>query len=81
MKISAERPLNVRLPADLATQLDKLTKATGRNKSAITVAALRGYVEDEAWQIQDIENGLAEADRGEFASAEEVSNFFAKYDC
>lgn len=77
----SERPLNVRLPADLATQLDQLTKATGRNKSAITVAALRGYVEAEAWQIQDIKNGLAEADRGEFASTEEVNLFFAKYDC
>jgi RHH-type rel operon transcriptional repressor/antitoxin RelB len=79
MKPTTERPLNVRLPADLATQLDKLTKATGRNKSALTVAALREYVEAEAWQIQDTLEGLAEADRGEFASDEEVTAFFAKH--
>ncbi len=79
MKTTAERPLNVRLPADLAMQLDKLTEATGRNKSAITVAALREYVEAEAWQIQDIKNAVAEADRGEFASDDEVNAFFAKY--
>ena len=81
MKISTERPLNVRLPADLAVQIDKLTKATGRNKSAITVAALRGYVEHEAWLISEVTAGIEEADRGEFATEEEVSNFFAKYDC
>ena len=81
MKISAERPLNVRLPADLATQLDKLTKATGRNKSTITVAALRGYVEHEAWLIAEVTAGIEEADRGEFATDAEVSSFFAKYDC
>lgn len=79
MKPSTEKPMTVRLPADLAAQLEKLIEATGRNKSAITVAALREYVEAESWQIQDIEQGIAEADRGEFASAGEVDSFFAKY--
>jgi RHH-type rel operon transcriptional repressor/antitoxin RelB len=81
MKTTAEKPLNVRLPVELATQLDKLIKATGRNRTAITVAALQDYVEQEAWQIQEIEEGLAQADRGEFASPEEVASVFAKYGC
>jgi predicted transcriptional regulator len=34
-----------------------------------------------AWQVQDIEAGLAEADRGDFASAEEVNTFFARHGC
>ncbi len=71
--------MTVRLPADLAGQLEKLVQATGRNKSAITVAALRDYVEAEAWQIQDIEQGIAEADRGEFASDCEVNALFERY--
>jgi len=79
MKPITEKPMTVRLPIDLAEQLDKLIQATGRNKSAITVAALRDYVEAEAWQIQDIEQGIEEADRGEFASADEVNTFFLKY--
>ncbi len=79
MKTTSDRALNVRLPADLAIQLEKLTKATGRNKSALTVAALREYLESEAWQIQEIEEGLAEAERGEFASPTEVASVFAKY--
>ncbi len=71
--------MTVYLPADLADQLEKLILATGRDKSAIIVAALRSYVEAEAGQIRDIEQGIAEADRGEFASASEVNSFFAKY--
>jgi predicted transcriptional regulator len=79
MTASSDKSMTVRLPADLAGQLEKLVQATGRNKSAITVAALRDYVEAEAWQIRDIEEGIAEADRGEFASDDEVNAFFAKY--
>ena len=81
MKTLTDRPLNVRLPIDLAVQLESLMATTGRNKSAITVAALSRYVEVESWQIQDIQKSIIEADRGEFASAREVSAFFAKYDC
>jgi predicted transcriptional regulator len=36
-------------------------------------------MEAEALLIQAIKEGVAEADRGEFASASEVSSFFAKY--
>ena len=79
MKPSTDKSMTVRLPADLADQLEKLIRATGQTRSAITVAALREYVEAEAKQIQDIEQALAEADRGEFASDSEVSAFFARY--
>jgi len=79
MKPVTDKSMTVRLPVDLANQLEVLMQATGRNKSAITVAALRDYVEAESWQIQDIEEGIAEANRGEFASDDEVNTFFAKY--
>lgn len=75
----AEKTLNVRLPADLHGKLEKLTKATGRTKSFLTVQALKGYVETQAWQLRDIESGVAETDRGEFASQEDVTSFFAKH--
>ena len=79
-----EKMLKVRLPQELAAQLEALTKRTGRTgrtKSALTVDALRGYVEAENWQIADIQSGVAEANRGEFASVEAVKAFFAKPDC
>lgn len=34
-----------------------------------------------AWQMQDVKSGLAEAERGEFATPQEVRSFFAKHGC
>lgn len=76
-----EKPLNVRLPFELSSQLDALCKATERTKTSLTVEALREFLEVQAWQVQDIKQGLAEADRGEFATEAEVNNFFARYGC
>jgi RHH-type rel operon transcriptional repressor/antitoxin RelB len=78
MKPGTDKSMTVRLPADLADQLEKLIQATSLDKSAIIVAALRDYMDAEPWKINDIEQGIAEADRGEFASADEVNSFFAK---
>ena len=41
---TAEKILNVRLPADLHGQLEQLVQATGRSKSFLTVEALKSYV-------------------------------------
>lgn len=79
MKPNSNKPMTVQLPEDLAGQIDQLALATGRNKNAITVSALRDYVEAHVWQIEDTEQGVAEADRGEFASDSEVNAAFAKY--
>lgn len=79
--MQAEKMLNVRLPVEVASQLEALTKATGRTKSALTVAALRNYLAVEAWQIAEIEAGLEEATRSDFAPESEVNAFFAKHGC
>jgi RHH-type rel operon transcriptional repressor/antitoxin RelB len=77
---TAEKILNVRLPVELHGQLAELVQATGRSKSFLTVEALKSYVSQEQWQLADVQAGLQEAARGEFASAQEVSGVFAKYE-
>ncbi len=81
MTTATEKALNVRLPSELASTVESLTKVTGRTKSALTVEALEEYLKIQAWQIGGIKQAIAEADRGEFAIEEYVANFFAKYDC
>jgi RHH-type rel operon transcriptional repressor/antitoxin RelB len=76
---SAEKPLNVRLPTELAAQLDALTKATGRTKSFLTVEALEAYIEQQLWQIAEVKAGIVEADKGEFATDADMNAIFAKY--
>jgi len=75
----ATRTINVRIPESLYGQIEALAQATARTKSFLAVEALKGYVEQESWQVKDIQAGLAEADAGDFASPEEVAATFAKY--
>ena len=74
-----EKMLNVRLPDATHARLASLTKVTGRSKSFLTVEALEAYIEQQAWQIAEVTAGLAEAERGEFATDAEVAAVFAKY--
>ena len=71
--------LNLRLPEALVSQLDQLASATMRSKSFLAIEALKSYLERESWQIQDIHQGLAEAEAGDFAGEKQVNAVFAKY--
>lgn len=73
------RTINVRLPVELYQQLENLAQATARTKSFVTLEALSSYLAAQSWQVQDIEAGIAQAERGEFASAEEVATVFARH--
>lgn len=72
-------PLSVRIPAELANQLDMLCDATQRTRSFYTVQALQEFMEREAWQIQETVKALEEADAGKFATDAEVNAFFSKW--
>ncbi|WP_420104269.1 CopG family ribbon-helix-helix protein [Bosea sp. (in: a-proteobacteria)] len=69
----------IRLDDELMSKLDALAADTDRSRSWIAAKAIQDYVELNAWQIQRINEGIAEADRGEFASDAEVEAVFAKY--
>jgi predicted transcriptional regulator len=78
-KAPPTRTINVRVPVHIFQQLEDLAKATARTKSFVTLEALSTYLDAQSWQIQDIEAGLAEADRGEFATDAQVEAVFAKH--
>lgn len=71
--------MSLRLPDEIADTLTSLAKATGRSKSFLAVDALREYLAREAWQIEDIQRALNEADAGDFASDEEVTALARKW--
>jgi predicted transcriptional regulator len=75
----SSRTINVRLPETLYKQIEDLAKATARTKSFLAIEALTNYVQSESWQINDIRQGLDEADSGDFASDKEVEAVFLKY--
>ncbi|KAA5844252.1 ribbon-helix-helix protein, CopG family [Pseudomonas chlororaphis] len=59
--------MSLRLPDDVANSLAHLAKATGRSKSFLAVDALKEYLAREAWQIDEIQKALTEAEAGDFA--------------
>jgi RHH-type rel operon transcriptional repressor/antitoxin RelB len=73
------RVMTLRLEPELRKQLDGLAKAQRRSRSFVAAEAIREYVALNEWQIEETKKGLAEADRGEFASEGEVRRVMGKW--
>jgi RHH-type transcriptional regulator, rel operon repressor / antitoxin RelB len=73
-----ETNLTIRLPDQIKSQLDKLAKLTGRSRAFHAQEALTRYLEEEAWQVQEIKQAVKEADAGDFAADVEVSRVMKK---
>ncbi|HEX6804066.1 MAG TPA: CopG family ribbon-helix-helix protein [Terriglobales bacterium] len=71
--------LTLRLDPQLRKKLDRLSSAMNRSRSFVAAEAIREYVELNDWQIAEIKKGIAEADRGEFASEAEVEKTIRKW--
>jgi predicted transcriptional regulator len=71
--------MSLRLPEDVEDNLAALATATGRSKSFLALDALRQYLEQEAWQVGEIQRAVAEADAGDFASDAQVQAVMEKW--
>ena len=58
----------IRLDDELLARLDALASDTDRSRNWLAQRAIEDYVALNAWQIEQIKAGIAEADRGEFAT-------------
>jgi predicted transcriptional regulator len=65
-----------RLDSDAVAFLDTLGANLDRDRSYLIKEAVAQYIKLHAWQIEEIEKAIEEADRGEFASDEEVERMF-----
>jgi predicted transcriptional regulator len=62
----------IRLDDEMLAKLDALAADTDRSRSWIAAKAIENYVELNAWQIAKIKEGIAQTDRGEFATEDEL---------
>ena len=58
--------------------LDAIATAMDRDRSYLLNEAVQLYLELHQWQIAEIQQGIQEADAGDFASDEEVAEVFAR---
>lgn len=56
--------ITVRIDDKIKDRLEKLAKATSRNKSYIVTHAIEDYLELNEWQIKEIKAAIKEADAG-----------------
>jgi len=71
--------ITVHLPDETAARLDRLADKLSKPADSVAAEAIEDFLAREEWQMAEIEAGLAEADRGEFATEDEVNTVFASY--
>jgi predicted transcriptional regulator len=71
--------VTVTLSPEEKALLDRIAGARQRGEEELVGEALREYLRFEAEQIRKIEQGIAAADSGDFASEGEIEAFFARY--
>jgi RHH-type rel operon transcriptional repressor/antitoxin RelB len=69
----------IHVPSDLTAGYDALAKATGRSRDALMNEALQEYLAREAEDLARLERAISMADRGEFASEEEMESLYAEF--
>lgn len=69
----------VRLDETTLAALERLAEQTDRSRNWLVAKAVENYVAMNAWQIEKIEAGVAAADRGNFASDNELARVRKKF--
>jgi len=61
-------PVSIRVPADVVETLDKVAGGVGKLPAVVRscCAPFRQYLADEGREVLDVQEGIAELDRGEF---------------
>jgi predicted transcriptional regulator len=65
------------IPDAMMEQFEQIAAVRQRSKSQLVTEALENYLSYEAYAISRIKQGLAEAERGEFVSEDELDQFEA----
>ncbi len=71
--------MTIRLDDEVKDRLEVLADSTQRSKSFLAAEAIRVYVENNEWQIAQIQEALVEAAAGDFASDKEVAALAKKW--
>jgi len=69
----------VRVPVELKKRIDQLAKASERSRSWLAIDALRHYVEDQQWQLAEIESGMRDAAAGRVVPHEKVERWLKSW--
>jgi predicted transcriptional regulator len=76
--IMSKENITFRLDRDKRRTLDAIAAGMDRDRSYILNEAIAIYLEMHQWQVEQIHQGLVEAEAGDFASDADVEAMFVK---
>jgi len=71
--------LSIRLDAATKQRLDALSRQSKRSKSFLAAEAIAAYVEQEEWQLGEIDAAMGELDAGQGVSHEKVATWLTSW--
>ncbi len=71
--------LSIRLDPEVKRRLQILAHRSKRSKSFLAAEAITAYVEAEDWQLEEIDEGLKELNRGDIVGHEKVSKWLLSW--
>ena len=77
--MAATATFTIRVPVDLKRRLDQLAKVADRSRSWLAADALRHYVEDQQWQLAEIDAGLRDVEAGRVVPNDEVESWLRSW--
>lgn len=75
----AGKNASIRMDAEKLARVDSIAKAVNRSRAWVINQAVDRYLEYEEWFVQQVQQGLDEADQGQFATDQQVKKRFAKW--
>jgi predicted transcriptional regulator len=71
--------ITARIDEKTSNLLEQLAKSTARSRSWLIADAVRRYLDEESWQISAVEEGVRQADAGNFADDDTVKAVFNRW--
>lgn len=76
-----QETVTVELSDEKRRVLDTIATETQRDRAEVISEAIDVYLETYTWQIAEIQQGLVEAEAGDFATEADVQAAFRKLTC
>ncbi len=70
--------ITIRVDPKTKEKLEEMARAMDRTKSYIAAEAIKDYIQLNEWQIQAIQEGINQADKGEMVSHDEIRKKWEK---
>jgi RHH-type transcriptional regulator, rel operon repressor / antitoxin RelB len=79
--MSSSETVTIRLSAEVKGKLEALAASTQRSKSWLAAQAIAAYVEEQSWQIQQIEAAvtLADSNQAVWVENEDVNEWLTSW--